>query len=115
MNTFVTGDLSTVTSLVAADYVDHQGLPGVEIRGPDGFSRVVKSARANSAELRVQIEDLIAQTDKVAVRINWNGTLLGEPFNRETIDIIRFSNGQMIEHWGAELWVSPPPNIAPKA
>ena len=31
---------------------------------------------------------------------------MGKVFDRETIDIIRFENGQMVEHWGAELWVS---------
>lgn len=106
---FATGDLSNVTSLVAKDYVDHQGLSGTRIFGPDGFVRVVMSARANSGELRVQVEDLIAGPDRVALRLRWQGNLQGKSpnslvkaFDRETLDIIRFSKGQMIEHWGAE-------------
>jgi predicted ester cyclase len=115
VNVFVTGDLSDVSLLVAADYVDHQGLSGVEIFGPAGFARVVTSARASCGDLRVRIEDLLAAADKVSVRLHWRGTLLvgspnadsmGKGFDRETIDIIRFENGQMVEHWGAELWVS---------
>jgi hypothetical protein len=71
------------------------------------------SARANSGELRVRVKDLIAGTDRVALRLHWQGNLpvespnsAGRAFDRETLDIIRFANGQMIEHWGAELWVS---------
>jgi predicted SnoaL-like aldol condensation-catalyzing enzyme len=26
--------------------------------------------------------------------------------SRETIDILRFVNGQVVEHWGAEAWIS---------
>jgi hypothetical protein len=86
---FDTGDISKVTLLVAADCVDHQGLPGVQITGPEGFRRVVMAARASSAELRVWIEDLI----KVALRLHWRGLLLESPganssaraFDRETI------------------------------
>ena len=110
---FDNGDVSNVTLLVAADYVDHQGLSGVQIIGPEGFSRVVTTARASSRELHVRIDDLIAEKDKVAVRLHWQGLVnstganpVAKAFDRETIDIIRFVNGQMIEHWGTELWVS---------
>ena len=114
---FATGDLSNVSSLVARDYVDHQGLSRTEIFGRVGFVRVVLSARANSGELRIRVEDLIAGTDRVALRLHWRGNLpvespnsAGRAFDRETLDIIRFANGQMIERWGAELWFSERPS-----
>jgi predicted SnoaL-like aldol condensation-catalyzing enzyme len=33
--------------------------------------------------------------------------------DRETIDIIRLANGQMVEHWGAEEWSTQPSGNEP--
>jgi predicted ester cyclase len=62
---FVTGDLSDVHSVVAAEYVDHQG----NLSGPEGFSRIVSGARIAAPGLRISVEDLIAQGDKVVARL----------------------------------------------
>jgi predicted SnoaL-like aldol condensation-catalyzing enzyme len=49
--------------------------------------------------------DLISERDKVVVRLQWHGTgHTGIKVDRETIDIIRLLEGQMVEHWGAEAW-----------
>lgn len=42
---FATGDVSRVADLVAADYRDHQGRDGTEIRRREGFELVVAAAR----------------------------------------------------------------------
>jgi predicted SnoaL-like aldol condensation-catalyzing enzyme len=102
---FATGDVSTVDAVVAANYVDHQGLRGADIRGSEGFSRVVQAARTALSHLDVTIEDLIAEGDKVAARIHWYGSLPnGETVERETLDIIRVTDGRAVEHWGTQLW-----------
>src|SRR5213083_197805 len=89
---FDTGDTSNVNSFVGELYLDHQGFGGEEIRGPEGFRRVVETARSGFHELRVSIEDLIADDDRAAVRLRWAGTRKsdGVVVNRETIDIVRF-------------------------
>ena len=101
---FATGDLSKVRSIFAEDYIDHQGLGDIEIRGPQGFSRVVMAARRACPHLQVDVEDLIAEGDRVVVRLHWHGVQPdGEKSDRETIDIVRFANGQAVEHWGAPV------------
>ncbi len=103
---FATGDLRNVAKTIDRNYIDHQGLEGIEIRGPDGFSRVVETARGAIRDLQVTIEDLIAEDDKVVARLQWWGTTLnGEKIERETIDIVRFTNGRAQEHWGTAVWV----------
>lgn len=98
---FSTADLSGVDSIIAVGYIDHQGLEGIEIRGPEGFSRVVRAARSALPDLQVDIEDLIAEGDRVVARLRWRGTQsTGERIERETIDIVRVANGQAVEHWG---------------
>ncbi len=101
---FSTGNLSEVKAVISADYIDHQGLIGIDISGQQGFTQVVKAART-FLNLRVFIQDLIAEDDKVVARLHWHSTdSTGKKINRETIDILRFVNGQAVEHWGAEAW-----------
>ena len=57
---FSTGDLERLESLIAPDYVDHQGLRGTTVHGPAGFRTVVESARGALAHLEVSVEDLVA-------------------------------------------------------
>jgi len=101
---FETGDLTEAKSVIAAEYVDHQGLDGIDIRGVDGFSRVVTAARRACPDLRVGIVDLIAEGDRVVARLRWHEVRpTGERVGRETIEIVRVENGRAIEHWGMRL------------
>jgi predicted ester cyclase len=102
---FNTGDLSEVNLIFSADYIDHQKPPEMEINGPDEFKQIVMRARGSLRTLKVTIEDLLVEEDKVAARLGWHLTdLAGKEIYRETIDILRFVNGQVVEHWGAEAW-----------
>jgi predicted ester cyclase len=99
-----TGDLDGVSSAVAVDYVDHQGLGDVEIRGLHGFRRVVEAVHTSS-DVRVTIEDIVAAQDKAALRLGWHGVnRAGRTVTRETLELLRFVDGRLIEHWGAELF-----------
>jgi predicted SnoaL-like aldol condensation-catalyzing enzyme len=104
---FNTGDLSEVNVIFSPDYIDHQKPPGLDVNGPDEFKQIVMGARTSLLKLKVTIEDLIAEDDKVVARLQWHSTdLVGKKIDRETIDILRFVNGQVVEHWGAETWTS---------
>jgi ketosteroid isomerase-like protein len=101
---FATGDLDAVSSAVAEDYVDHQGLGEIEIRGQDGFRQVVGAVQ-KYADVRVTIEDLVASGDKAAVRLRWHGVNeSGRTVTRETLDLLRFADGRLVEHWGAQIY-----------
>jgi hypothetical protein len=100
---FATGDLDAVASAVAEGYIDHQGLGDVEIRGPHGFRQVVEVVH-KSSDVRVTIEDIVAAEDKAALRLRWHGSnRAGRTVTRETLELLRFVDGRLIEHWGAEL------------
>ena len=107
VETFSTGNLSDADSIIAKGYVDHQGLSAdTEIAGSLGFRQVVIMARSAYSNLLVEIRDLISEGDRVAVRLRWRGVAAGRQVDRETIDIVRFKQGQAVEHWGARLWIS---------
>ncbi|HZC99979.1 MAG TPA: ester cyclase [Actinomycetes bacterium] len=70
--------------LVAPDYLDHAALPG-QAPGLEGAKQKWAMYLAGIPDLRVTIEELVAEADKVAVRRSYQGT-----------------------HRGS-CWVSPPP------
>jgi SnoaL-like protein len=95
---FDNGAFDLIPSVIAPEYVDHQGLGEQEIRGPDGFRRVVEAARDEG--VHVTVEDLVADEEKAAVRLRWYGVNeAGVVVLRETLDLLRFANGRLIEHW----------------
>jgi predicted SnoaL-like aldol condensation-catalyzing enzyme len=101
---FATGDLEAVESVVSPDYLDHQRFEDTEIRGPDGFRRLVTAVRRPAdTSVRVGIEDLIGEGERAAARLRWvHKSADGTEVERETIDILRCVGGQAVEHWGAE-------------
>jgi predicted SnoaL-like aldol condensation-catalyzing enzyme len=104
INILATGDLEAVSSAVAEEYIDHQGLGEVEIHGRHGFRRVVTAVH-QSSDVRVTIQDLVAAEDKAALRLRWHGIdRAGRTVTRETLELLRFVDGRLIEHWGAELF-----------
>lgn len=98
---FNTGRVGEVGSYVDDAYVDHQGLPGEEIRGATGFARVVEVARAGYDELTVTVEDLLEDERRAAGRLRWTASRpTGETVERETLEIIHVKDGCAVEHWG---------------
>jgi SnoaL-like polyketide cyclase len=101
---FDTGAFDLIPSLIAPEYVDHQGLGEKEIRGPDGFRQVVEAVRRDEG-VHVTVEDLVADEERAAVRLRWYGVnQAGVVVTRETLDMLRFANGRLVEHWGSQLF-----------
>ena len=108
---FNTGELSDLSSLVSPAYVDHQGIGGLEVVGPDGFAGVVALARQAHPGLRVVIEDLSAAGETVRAQLAWfepeptPGAISGtvQLPHRRTLEVVRFADGVAAEHWGERL------------
>ena len=109
VDVFNTGDLSDLERLIAHGYVDHQGLRGVKVFGPEGFATVVTLARRRRPRLRVEIEELAVDGDTVTARLMWTEPEVGERSGgapdppRRTVEVVRFSGGLAVEHWGERL------------
>jgi steroid delta-isomerase-like uncharacterized protein len=121
------GDLSGVDDVIAADAVDHEAPPGVSERGSAALRAFVEIFRGAFPDLRVTIDDMITEGDRVAVRSTATGTHKGDfqgipptgkQFTVGGIDIVRFAGGKAVEHRGAfdnmallqQLGVAPGPN-----
>jgi predicted ester cyclase len=86
----------------APGFVDHGGdLPPGLPPGPAGAIRYVSEALKKVPDLRVTIEDLIAEDDKVVVRNHWTGTDAASQQRLEFSGIViwRIANRQIVERW----------------
>ena len=53
-----TGNTDGIESLVAANAVDHQGIPGVDTQGAEGFKRMIEIMHTAYPNMHIHIEDL---------------------------------------------------------
>src|SRR5918992_6294814 len=74
------GNLELLDELLAPDYVNHTPATPELPTGPEGVKGVVSMFRGGMPDLRVVIEDMIAEDDKVATRYTLEGTHEGELF-----------------------------------
>lgn len=103
------GDLSLAGELVAEDFVDHNP-PGPGIPpGREGLKQVFAGFRSAFPDMRMTIEDQVAEGDKVVSRATVSGTHLGDfmgmpatgkTFSIGVVDIYRFEDGKIAERWG---------------
>ncbi len=104
---FSEGNYEALGELIAPDFVEHQnGSQGI---GPAAVRRTASGLRASFPDLTVEVQDAIANEDTVWVRARGRGTDTGGVAGRppsgrrlevDVIDIVRFQDGLMIEHWG---------------
>ncbi|MDX6399905.1 MAG: hypothetical protein QOF27_511 [Gaiellaceae bacterium] len=95
------GDLSVAQKVLGADLQ----------KGADASAKVAKRALP---DLRIRLEDMIAEGDKVVARWSASGThkgavkhalfgsvkATGKPLHVTGITILRFENGRVAETWG---------------
>lgn len=94
-----TGDLDEADRLFTAEFL-HHNVPDGTPRGPDGQKQFVTATRAMVPGLRIAIDDLIAEGDRVAAR--WTGTFAlpeGGERSYSGVDILRFKDGKIAELW----------------
>lgn len=87
---------------VAPEFVDHGAdVPSGTLPGPAGAKQYVGGAYKRFPDIHVEIEDLIAENDKVVVRNRWTGTdaTTGQRIEFSGIVIWRIANRQILERW----------------
>lgn len=86
----------------APDFVDHGAdVPPGMPPGPAGAIQYVAAALKKLPDLHAQIEDMIAEDDKVVVRNHWTATdpASGKRLEFRGIVIWRIANRQIHERW----------------
>jgi predicted ester cyclase len=110
---FTKGNLDAADQLVAPEIVEHQFAPD-ESPGRtvtrEQFKQFVRALRAGIPDLYYTVEDAVQAGDKVWLRVRARGTdngtgqfghpPTGKRISIDVIDVARFANGKMVEHWG---------------
>lgn len=99
----------TIRELLAPDAaLQGQTGPDEKIVGPEGFAAFAETIRTAFPDTEVEIEDIFAVDDKVAVRWVATGTHMGPCFGVDAsgarvricgTTIVRILNGKIVEAW----------------
>jgi steroid delta-isomerase-like uncharacterized protein len=102
------GNLAVADEIVAPDYVRHDPGAPFPARGPEDVKRLVTMLRAMIPDLKIVVEDVIADEDKVVTRYTSIATdtegFMGRPptgkvTRTPAIQIFRFAGGRIVESW----------------
>jgi steroid delta-isomerase-like uncharacterized protein len=103
---FVRQDPAAVDELAAVDFTAHTF--GTLPPGREPLKQAMARAGAGVSDPEFRIEDVLAEGDRVAVRLTTtathSGTFMGVPptgrrYSISEIHIFRVRNGQVTEHW----------------
>jgi steroid delta-isomerase-like uncharacterized protein len=102
------GKLEVADELLAPEYVCHDpNSEAGEVRA-DALKESITYFRNALADMRFEVEDMIAERDKIATRWTLHGTHRGEIFGVDStgeqvamsgIVISRVANGKIVEEW----------------
>jgi steroid delta-isomerase-like uncharacterized protein len=103
-----TGEVSRLDDMVAADVVHHDPYDPNAAHGLEGLKKSIAMNRAAFPDMRVEVEDQVAEGDKVTTR--WIATMThegelggtvatGRRVTVRGITIERFEDGKVVEAW----------------
>ncbi len=101
------GDLKTGDQVIAPNWANHDESPQ-PLRGLEGFKLLTKGFRSAFSDIRLEIEDMLAEGDKVAACWRFRGTnsggFLGMPPTGKAVDIkatgiFRVVDGKVTDNW----------------
>jgi len=102
-------DADAVRRQLAPDFRDHEMPPGIP-PGPEGALQYGAMLHEAFPDLKVKIEDILAEGDRVAVRARWTGTHRGSfpgmpipgtnrQFSFRGMVFWRIRDGKIVERW----------------
>lgn len=101
------GRLDCAAQFLAPDYRRHMPAGTLDI---EGQLRRIAGMRVAFPDLHMAIDDLLAEGDRVALRLRLTGTHRAEfmgvaPSGRAVtmtaVDVVQIVGGRIVEHWGA--------------
>lgn len=100
-------NLEAANALISPE-IEFRGSLGITVQGIDGFLSYVSTVRSAFPDFHNQVEDLVAEGDKVAARLTYTGTHQGEMFGLKPagkaitysgIAVFRISGDKIVEGW----------------
>lgn len=97
-----------IDEVVAVDLLSHNMSRPTDLTSREEFKRMFRGLQAAFPDLEANIEDIVAEGDKVVTRTTESGTHKGEfagidptgrSFEVEAINMYRIEDGQITENW----------------
>lgn len=104
------GNLAVADEIIAENYVRHDPGDPFPARGPEDVKRIVTLLRTMLPDLRIVVEDTIAEGDLVVSRYTATATdtqgymghaPTGKSIRTSAIQMFRFADGKIVESWAA--------------
>ena len=99
---FSHGDLTVADEVCAETLIEHEYLSRTDIPGPQILKAQIEDARRSIRDLKLTIEAIVETRDTVWARSKATGVdpRSGKPVSIDVMDICRFADGRLVEHWG---------------
>ena len=102
---YVNLDFEALHEIVAKDYLDHSPC---HARSCDECIAALKNTASSFSDMETEIQDMIEEDDKVAVRIlftcihrgGYNIPETGNKVSFEALETFRLEDGMIVESWG---------------
>ena len=101
------GELDQLSDLVDEDVVDHNAVIFMQPEGPGAAKEGIRLLRQGFPDLRINVEELVAEGDQVVARLTMSGTNTGEyrglpaptqqHFRSQAIVILRIADAKVTE------------------
>ena len=102
------GDTVLMKLIMPENFIDHNAAPNFP-KGIEGFKQFLTMVTTAYPDVQVKVEEMIAEGDKVVVRLSVSGTQTGvlmgniPPSGKHAvwtgIDILKIENGKITERW----------------
>jgi ketosteroid isomerase-like protein len=117
---FSRGDLTVADEVCADGLIEHQYLAKTDLPGPQILKAQIEDARRGIEGLTFAVEAAVEAGDTVWARGKVTGAdpRSGKPVAIDVIDVCRFADGKLVEHWGVpdrfallhQIGALPPPH-----
>jgi ketosteroid isomerase-like protein len=99
---FCQGDLAVADEVCADRLIEHEYLSKTDLPGPQILKAQIEDARHSIKDLKLTIKAVVETSDTVWARSKATGfdPRSGKPVAIDVVDICRFADGKLIEHWG---------------
>lgn len=122
-------DVTVFDEHASRDFLEHQH--GFNPPNVEGVKKAIHNLHDAFPDFSLKIEEIVTDKDKVWGRMTGRGTHkgkfgpmypTGKTFEITVVDIGRFENGKLVEHWGVpdrlalmeQLGMKPPPKLIMK-
>lgn len=99
---FSEGDLTVADEVCAETLIEHEYLSRSDLPGPQILKAQIEDARQSINDLKLTVEAIVEAGEMVWARSRATGVDpgSGKPVTIDVMDICRFADGKLVEHWG---------------